>query len=66
MNYLFIVEFEINFLKNNSTKIEFFLIIKNYIFNSKFAFSKSITKDYYARREMRNANKIFDNIFEIN
>ena len=32
MNYLFIVEFEINFVKFNSIAMKFFLTIKNFLF----------------------------------
>ena len=60
-DWFFIVEFENNSNKNVFIKIKFFFATKKYLSRFDVEFFKFIThKNFETRREMRNANKWFD------
>ena len=65
MNQLFIVEFEINSIKNSSTDIESFLTTKSYLLKSKLKFFESMKKIFAQRKEMKNANKLIKKLKKI-
>ena len=58
MNWLFIVEFEINSVKSSFTELESFLTIKKYLPRSRFESSRSITSDSVVKRELKNVDKL--------
>ena len=59
IDYLSIVEFETNSIKNSITNMKSFLITKNYLSRSKIESIEIIIIDNFVeRREMKNANKL--------
>ena len=55
-DFLFFVEFEINFVFNNFIIMISFLITKNYIFRSNFETFQSIKKSSTTRKKMKNVD----------
>ena len=60
VNYLFIVEFEINFVKFNSIAMKFFLTIKDFLFKSNLKSRIIVKKIVAQKREMRVVDEIIE------
>ena len=58
MNWLSIIEFEINSIKNFVTKLESFLATKSYLSRSSFEILKSITSILSQRKKIKNVDKL--------
>ena len=56
INHFFLAEFEINFVKSNSSEVEFFLTTKKYLSRFELEFLKSITDNSTQRKKMKNVD----------
>ena len=62
VNYLLMIEFEINFVKSNSTRIESFLATKRYLLKSSIESFISIIANSMTRKEMKNVDKLIEKL----